>query len=88
MLNDKPYWHMYERTLKNAIINHPIKYPVGGTVESVYKITKEDLYKCYNTFYHPANMFVTITGNVDPKDAIEIIKNNQSKKHLLHLKIL
>ena len=41
---------------------------------------KEDLYKCYNTFYHPANMFVTITGNVDPGNVIEIIKNNQANK--------
>ena len=80
MLNDKPYWKLYESTLSNAFINHPIKYPVGGTVETIWKITKEDLYRCYNSFYNPANMFITISGNVSPKDTINIIKNNQSKK--------
>lgn len=80
MLNDRPYWHLYEKTLNNVFSEHPIKYPVGGTIESVRSIMKEDLYKCYNTFYHPANMFVTITGNVDPKNVIDIIKNNQANK--------
>ena len=80
MLNDRPYWHLYEKTLNNVFSEHPIKYPVGGTIESVRSIMKEDLYKCYNTFYHPANMFVTITGNVDPGSVIEIIKNNQANK--------
>ena len=28
---------------------HPIKYPVGGTIPDIIKITKEDLYNCYNT---------------------------------------
>ncbi len=80
MLNDRPYWHLYEKTLNNVFSEHPIKYPVGGTIDSVRSIMKEDLYKCYNTFYHPANMFVTITGNVDPENVIDIIKNNQANK--------
>lgn len=80
MLNDKPYWYIYEKALSNSFIKHPIKYPVGGTVNTIRKITKEDLYKCYNTFYHPSNMFITVTGNVDPKEVIKTIKNNQNKK--------
>ena len=80
MLNDKPYWKLYESTLSNVFINHPIKYPVGGTVESIWKITKEDLYKCYNSFYNPANMFITVSGNIDPDKTIEIIRNNQKNK--------
>ena len=69
-----------EKVIYNSFNTHPIKIPVGGTVESIYEITKEDLYKCYNTFYHPSNMFVVVTGNVDPEEVIDIIKKNQSKK--------
>ena len=47
MLNDRPYWHLYEKVLENTFSIHPIKYPVGGTVDTIKKITKEDLYKCY-----------------------------------------
>ncbi len=81
MLQDQPAWQLYDATLDNSFVNHPIKYPIGGTLESIAKITKEDLYKCYNTFYHPANMFITITGNVNPKETIDIIAQNQQGKH-------
>ena len=70
-----------EKIIYNSFNTHPIKIPVGGTVESIYKITKENLYKCYNTFYHPSNMFVVVTGNVNPEEIINIIKENQNKKH-------
>jgi Predicted Zn-dependent peptidases len=81
MYDDIPYWRLYEKTLENSFINHPLKYPIAGTVETVRKITKEDLYKCYNTFYHPSNMFLTIVGNVDPKKVIETVKKNQKNKN-------
>ena len=42
--------------------------------------TKVDLYNCYNTFYHPSNMFLVITGNIDPKETINLIKINQEDK--------
>lgn len=80
MYSDEPFFKMYDGIIYNAFIKHPIKYPIAGTVKDVYSITKEDLYNCYNTFYHPANMFITITGNVDPKETIDLIKINQEKK--------
>ncbi len=54
--------------------------PVGGSVSSVSAITKEDLYTCYNTFYHPSNMILVITGSVNPEKTLEIVKNNQEHK--------
>lgn len=80
MYQDDPSNSSYETIIYNSFINHPIKIPIAGTVDSIYKITKEDLNTCYNTFYHPSNMFVVVTGNVNPKEIIEIIKENQSKK--------
>ena len=80
MLNDRPYWFLYETVLYNTFIEHPIRYPVGGTVDTIKEITKEDLYKCYNTFYNPANMFLTISGNINPNEVIDIIKENQKNK--------
>lgn len=80
MLADRPYWRLYESSIDNSFINHPIKYPVGGTIKSVKEITKEDLYTCYDTFYHPANMFLTISGNIDPSETIKIIRENQKQK--------
>lgn len=69
-----------EKIIYNTFIEHPIKIPVGGTVESIRKITKENLYTCYNTFYNPSNMFVVVTGNVDPQNIINVVKQNQKNK--------
>ena len=80
MYEDNPYRVSYEKCLYNTFVEHPIRYSVGGSVSSVNSITKDDLYTCYSTFYHPSNMFIVITGNVDPEETIEIIKNNQAQK--------
>lgn len=80
MYDDDPYFRMYDGIIYNTFNEHPIKYPIAGKIDDVYSITKEDLYTCYNTFYHPANMFLVITGNVDPVETINIIKINQENK--------
>lgn len=80
MYQDKPFTRLYEGLLKNSFINDAIKYPIIGTVKSINSITKEQLYSCYNTFYHPSNMFVVVTGNVVPEEVVEIIKKNQDNK--------
>ncbi len=81
MYQDQPNTVMYDKLLENCFKNHPMQNPIIGTIESINSITKEDLYTCYNTFYHPSNMFVVITGNVNPEETINIIKNNQNKKN-------
>src|SRR5574344_360108 len=40
----------FSKIVENAFNNHPIRIQVGGTIESVESITKEELYKCYETF--------------------------------------
>ena len=80
MYEDDPYSVIDENLVSNLFINHPIKVKVIGTKKSVYSITKEDLYTCYNTFYQPSNMFLVATGNVSPKEIINTVKNNMAKK--------
>ena len=80
MYKDNPYTEAFENLLLNCFKTLPIRYNVLGSVESINAITKEDLYCCYNTFYHPSNMFLVITGNVDPMEVINIVKTNQEKK--------
>lgn len=82
MYKDQPFREGYDRLIYNSFIENPIRYSVGGSVESIYQITKEQLYQCYKTFYNPNNMIVVVTGKVDPKEVIKIIQENQEKKHL------
>ena len=80
MTNDRLPYVIYTKTLENALYNNPNRYPVIGDKENVRKITKEDLYDCYNTFYHPSNMILTISGDIVIEETINEIKQNQNKK--------
>lgn len=53
---------------------------VTGDVDDVKNTTKDDLQLVYDNFYHPKNMFIVITGNFNPYEAVAIIKENLSKK--------
>ena len=58
--------------------NH--KYMISGNKDDIEKINSNMLYKTYNTFYNPSNMFIVITGKFNHLEALAIIKENQSKK--------
>ena len=80
MCDDNPQDILYEHIRRNSFHNNPFKYSIIGTVKDINKINKDILYTCYNTFYHPKNMFMVVTGNFDPYEIINSIENNQSKK--------
>lgn len=80
MYDDNPDWRLYYGLLRALYQQHPIRIDIAGTVESIYQITKEQLYTCYETFYHPSNMVLFIVGGVEPNTIINLIKKNQSSK--------
>lgn len=80
MYDDNPDWRAYFGVIENMFHTHPVKIDIAGTIESISKITKDLLYTCYETFYHPANMLLFVTGPVDPHQVMEQVKENQSNK--------
>lgn len=66
--------------LKGMYHNHPVRIDIAGTVDTIAKIDDELLYKCYNTFYNPANMFICIAGNVDAESVLKQIKDSVKSK--------
>lgn len=65
--------------------NHPVRNEVLGTEESINSITKEDLYTCYHTFYHPENMILIMAGNFEAEPIMDLIRNNQNSKEFAKL---
>ena len=62
---------------------NPITIDIAGTVDSIKKIDKEVLYKCYNTFYNLNNMVMCVVGDFEPENLVEeikkrIVKNEKS----------
>ncbi len=88
MYDNNPNTELTYSAFKNIFVNDNRKYLISGSKEDIKKITKENLYDCYNTFYNPNNMFIIITGNVNPYEAIGIIENNQNKKEFNNVNIM
>ncbi len=81
MYNDIPDYKLETKLRECLYHNSPRRVDIAGTVEEINKITKEDLYNCYNNFYSPNNMFILIVGNFKIDDAMEIIKEKLKEKH-------
>lgn len=80
MYQDQPDWVSYMQTIKNMYHELPIHIDIAGTVTSIQEITKEDLYTCYETFYHPHNMVLFIIGNFAVEELSALIEENQAQK--------
>lgn len=80
MYDDNPDWRVYFGVIENMYKTHPVKIDIAGTIESISHITKDLLYTCYDTFYHPSNMLFFVVGPVDPETIMQQIKENQASK--------
>ncbi|TMW73268.1 EF-P 5-aminopentanol modification-associated protein YfmH [Alteribacter natronophilus] len=80
MYDDNPDWRGYFGLIGNLYEYHPVKIDIAGTVDSINKVTKDLLYTCYETFYHPNNMLLFIVGNVDAEEMMSLVKENQAGK--------
>ncbi|TJX13355.1 insulinase family protein [Tissierella creatinini] len=79
MYDDNPRWKVFFNCLKAMYVNHPVKIDIAGTVESINTITKELLYKCYDTFYSPMNMILFIVGDLSFDEILKVVKDSEKK---------
>lgn len=80
MSNDDPYSKMFYDSLKNTLQNSKFRNLITGEVEDIKKIELEHIKAVYDTFYHPKNMFLTITGNFNPYEMAQVVEENLAKK--------
>ena len=82
MNDDNPDYLAYKTINKNLYKLSPYNTPILGTVSTIKKITKEDLYACYNTFYRPSNMFLVVGGAVSPDEVLKITTDTLARFNL------
>ena len=85
MYDNNPTTELTYKAFKNIFVNDNRKNLISGTIEDIKNINKDNIMECYNTFYNPNNMFVVITGNVNPSEAIAIIEKNQNAKEFYNI---
>ncbi len=82
MYDDNAGWRVFFNMLCGLFHNHPVKIDIAGTVETIAEINADLLYKCYNTFYNLNNMVLSIAGNIDVDEVLELcdkhLKQNEN----------
>lgn len=72
LYEDRPDWAAYQQMMEMMYQNHPIRFPVAGTVESVEKTTAEQLRRIYDVCYLPQTFLLICCGDVEPRKVMEL----------------
>lgn len=73
MYQDEPGWEVFFNLMKCLYVKHPVKIDIAGTVESIFHITADLLYDCYNNFYSLNNMVLAVAGNTTVEEVVSVV---------------
>lgn len=74
MYQDDPNWRSYFNVIEAMYQKNPINRDIAGSIKSIATITKERLYQCYHTFYHPSNMVLFCVGDVEHTKVMQTVE--------------
>lgn len=80
MGKDQPYNRLYFTFNEAMYHKEKYKYLITGEVEDIKKIELDDIELIYDAFYHPKNMFLIVTGNVNPYEIEQLVNDNLEQK--------
>lgn len=80
MGQDDAYMVSFYKSLQNVLQKSKYRNLITGTVDDISNITLDEIELIYDTFYHPKNMFLCITGNFNPYEMAQIVEDNLAKK--------
>lgn len=60
-----PWGALFEKFNSVAFTTHPYRFPVGGSLEDLDNIQREDVEAFYKTYYAPNNAVLVIVGDSD-----------------------
>ena len=72
MYDDLPGWRVYFNFLGALYHNSAVKIDIGGSIESISKITPALLNKIYSAFYSLRNMTLVVAGDFERKKVLTL----------------
>ncbi|MBI2923157.1 MAG: insulinase family protein [Planctomycetes bacterium] len=82
MYRDMPDFRIYQNLQESLYRRHPARVDIGGTVESIRRITRNQLEQCWRTFYAPSNMVLAVSGDVEAAELLESVQARIAAKGL------
>jgi zinc protease len=72
-VENQPYGRLSEIIYDHAFTTHPYKHPTIGSMADLEAASVEDVREFHRTFYVPENATVTIVGDFDPAQALDMV---------------
>ncbi len=73
MYEDDAGWRGYFGLLQALYRRHPVRIDIGGTAASIAPIDPAILQRTHAAYYSPANMVLTVSGDVDPARVLALV---------------
>ncbi|GJM20187.1 MAG: peptidase M16 [Planctomycetota bacterium] len=80
MYDDDPDWRVFFELLTSLYAKHPVRDNIAGSVASIAEIDAATLRRCYDLFYHPSNMALVVSGDVQPERIAALVDADQSAR--------
>ena len=71
-----PFQTAYGSLQKKLYAGTSYARPVGGTAETISRLTRADLADYYSRYYVPRNIVVVVVGNIKPEDAEKAVADD------------
>ena len=72
-IENQPYGRLNEIIFDHAFTTHPYKHPTIGSMKDLEAASVEDVREFHKTFYVPANATVTIVGDFDSAQTVQLV---------------
>jgi len=72
-IENQPYGRLSELIYEHAFTVHPYRHPVSGTMADLEAASIEDVRAFHETFYVPENATLTIVGDFDLDQAVQLV---------------
>lgn len=80
MYMDSPEDLVYDLLNEAMFKGSSLSLPILGTIDSVRKLQRETIVDYYNRYYTPENMVISICGNFNSKEVLDILEEYFYKK--------
>jgi zinc protease len=71
-----PYGSLFEQLDLVSFLYHPYRNPIIGFMSDIERITRDDVYAWYRKYYNPANALIVLAGDVNPEEALRLVKKH------------
>jgi len=80
--NDNPGGVLYDKFSEAMFLKTPYRYSIIGSSQVIKDVSRQEIADYYHSWYVPENMFLSIAGDIEEKDALKIIEDTFGRQEM------